>query len=182
MDDCDGATAVVVQTVVFILPKVKLNHSCILSVTVERLFVFFLFLSLFPFVFLYFIAFLLSLIDHSCDCIRNSSAVGEHEDPHSLARHLHNIGLVCISVWLHPGLPERIPKALMYIRYMLLRLVHSRRGHGCLYYCTLMIWNIWSYEPAVIMLDLAWEESHAEVPMIISGKGFLAHTTNLPTR
>lgn len=87
------------------LSKVKLNHSCILPVTVERLF----FLSLpRPFVFLYFIAFLLSLIDQSCDFIRNSSAVGEHEDPHSVARHLYNIGLVCISmdsyahtVWLH---------------------------------------------------------------------------------
>ena len=90
----------------FELAKVKLNHSCILTVTVERLF--FFSLSLFPFVFLYFIAFLLSLIDQSCDFTRNSSAAGEHEDPRSVARRLYNIGLVCISmdsythtVWLH---------------------------------------------------------------------------------
>ena len=87
------------------LSKVKLNHSCILAVTVERLF----FLSLpLPFVFLYFIAFLLSLVDQSCDLIPNSSAVREHEDLHSVARHLYNIGLLCIRVdsyahtlWLH---------------------------------------------------------------------------------
>lgn len=86
--------------VFFLLSKVKLNHSCRLPVTVERLF----FLSLpLPFVFLYFIAFLLSLIDQSCDFIRNSSALGEHEDLHSVARHLYNIGLLCISVHIVPG-------------------------------------------------------------------------------
>lgn len=70
----------------------------------------------------------------------------------------------------------------MSIRYMPLRLVHSRREHGCLYPCGLMIWNICSYEPAVIMLGLSWEESQGDVPMIVSGKGFLARTANLPTR
>lgn len=65
--------------------------------------------------------------------------------------------------------------------YIPLRLVHSRRGRGCLYSCTLMIWNMWSYEPAVIMLALSWEESQGDVPTILSGKGFLARTTNLPT-
>lgn len=70
----------------------------------------------------------------------------------------------------------------MSIRYMPLRLVHSRREHGCLYPCGLMIWNMCSYEPAVIMLGLSWEESQGDVPMIVSGKGFLARTANLPTR
>lgn len=45
-----------------------------------------------------------------------------------------------------------------------------------------MIWNIWSYEPAVILLRLSWEESQGDVPVIVSGKGFLARTANLPTR
>lgn len=97
MDDCDGKTAFFFsfegQT------QSQLHTPCHMGVLV--------FFSL-PFVFLYFIAFLLSLIDQSCDFVRNSSSVGEHEDPHSVARHLYNIGLVCISadsyahtVWLH---------------------------------------------------------------------------------
>lgn len=32
------------------------------------------------------------------------------------------------------------------------------------------------------MLGLSWEESQGDVPMIVSGKGFLARTANLPTR
>lgn len=63
---------------------------------------------------------------------------------------------------------------------MAFRLDHSRREHACLYSCTLMIWNMWSYEHAVIMPSLSWEESQGDVPAI-SGKGFLACTTNLPT-
>lgn len=51
-----------------------------------------------------------------------------------------------------------------------------------LFFCTLMIWNMWSYEPAVIMLCLSWEKSQGDVQMIGSGKGFLARTANLPTR
>lgn len=39
------------------------------------------------------------------------------------------------------------------------RLLHCRRGHGCLYSWTLIIWNAWSYEPWVIMLGLFWKES-----------------------
>lgn len=58
MDCGDGRAALVVQTKFFFfeLSKVKLSHSCILPVTVERMYFFFI-----PFVFLYFIAFLLSL-------------------------------------------------------------------------------------------------------------------------
>lgn len=75
----------------------------------------------------------------------------------------------------------RITKACICTRYMTFRFVHSRREHRCLYSCTLMIWNIWSHEPAVIMPSLSWEESQGEIPAIVSGKGFLACTTNLPT-
>lgn len=49
------------------------------------------------------------------------------------------------------------------------------------YCCSLTIWSAWSYEPGVIMLGLYWEELHGAVPMIVSAKGFLAFTTNLPT-
>lgn len=42
---------------------------------------------------------------------------------------------------------------------------------------------MWSYEPAVIFSGVvSLEESQKDIPMIISGKGFLARTTNLPTQ
>lgn len=64
---------------------------------------------------------------------------------------------------------------------MAFRVVHSRREHECLYSCTLMIRNMRSYEPTVIMPSLSWEESQGDILAIFSGKGFLACTTNLPT-
>ncbi len=93
------------------LSKVKLNHSCVLSVTADCCF-----FSL-PF----FLLFFFTSLHSSRVC--NSSAAGEDEDPHSVARHLYNFGLVCISwdsyahtVWLHRAFPERIPKARMSVR------------------------------------------------------------------
>lgn len=50
-----------------------------------------------------------------------------------------------------------------------------------LVFFTVMLWNMWSYDPAVVVLGLSWEKSQRDIPIIVSGKGFLAFTANLPT-
>lgn len=44
------------------------------------------------------------------------------------------------------------------------------------------IWSLFSSGPAVIVPALSQEESRGDVPAVVSGKGSLARTANLPTR